>query len=251
MSIGDTLAEARRQSGLTVTQVSQQTRIRETIVRGIERGDFSACGGDFYARGHIRSIAKAVGLDPDQVVSEFDAAHGAPHAIRAAEVFEPSTPIRFKEGRRLNWSVAMVVALAAIVGFVVYHAVSGPGHPAAPSASSQHFTPPPTHPVTHRPTPGDSGDSTDTYRRELVVKLVVKSAPCWVEFTTYPDGTYVTQDTLTAGQTKTWTFKYAVSMQIGNPGAVVLTVNGRSHGSPGPVGNPITLSFHPVKQLTS
>ena len=61
MSIGDALAEARRQAGLTVTQVSQQTRIRESIIRAIEQGDFSPCGGDFYARGHIRSIARSWG----------------------------------------------------------------------------------------------------------------------------------------------------------------------------------------------
>ena len=51
MSIGDALAQARSQAGLTITQVSQRTCIRETIIRGIERDDFSACGGDFYARG--------------------------------------------------------------------------------------------------------------------------------------------------------------------------------------------------------
>ena len=56
MSIGDSLAEARRQAGLTITEVGQQTRIRESIIRGIEADDFSGCGGDFYARGHIRSI---------------------------------------------------------------------------------------------------------------------------------------------------------------------------------------------------
>ncbi len=61
MTIGDALAAGRRQAGMTVTQVSQRTCIRETIIRGIERGDFSGCGGDFYARGHIRSIARAVG----------------------------------------------------------------------------------------------------------------------------------------------------------------------------------------------
>ena len=55
MSIGETLAEARGQAGLTVAEVSQRTRIRETIIRGIERDDYSACGGDFYARGNIRS----------------------------------------------------------------------------------------------------------------------------------------------------------------------------------------------------
>src|ERR1022692_3990168 len=51
VSIGEVLAAARRQADLTITQVSQRTRIRETIIRGIEGDDFSACGADFYARG--------------------------------------------------------------------------------------------------------------------------------------------------------------------------------------------------------
>src|SRR5216683_384879 len=114
VSIGDALAEARRQAGLTITQVSQRTCIRETIIRGIERGDYSACGGDFYARGHIRSIARAVGADPDSLVREYDSAHGTPQAINAADVFEPATPIRIKERRRPNWSLAMILVLAVI-----------------------------------------------------------------------------------------------------------------------------------------
>ena len=125
MTIGDALAEARRQAGLTITQVSQRTCIRETIIRGIERNDFSACGGDFYARGHIRSIARAVGADPEPLIREYDATQGAPEAITAADVFEPSTPIKLKERRRPNWSLAMLVALAAIVGVATYHFLSG------------------------------------------------------------------------------------------------------------------------------
>jgi cytoskeletal protein RodZ len=248
VSIGDTLAEARHQAGLTITQVSQQTRIRETIIRGIEQGDFSACGGDFYARGHIKSIARAVGLDPDQVVSEFDATHGSPQAIRAAEVFEPSTPIHLKERRRLNWSVAMVAALAIIVGFVVYHAVSGPPHRATPAAVAQHSTGSSSPAARHSSSPPPP-TSTASYSRELVIKLAVKAQPCWVEFTRYPGGGYVTQLEMQAGQTRTWRFKHAVSMQIGNPGAVVLTVNGRHRLSPGAQVTPVTLSFHPVRQL--
>ena len=80
MSIGDTLAEARRQAGLTITQVSRQTRIRESIIRAIEQGDFSSCGGDFYARGHIRSIADVVGADPVPLIREYDEEHGPPGA---------------------------------------------------------------------------------------------------------------------------------------------------------------------------
>ena len=74
MSIGEVLAQARRQAGFTLTEVSQRTRIRETIIRGIESDDYSACGGDFYARGHIRSISRAVGIDPEPLIREYDAA---------------------------------------------------------------------------------------------------------------------------------------------------------------------------------
>src|SRR5215813_14833375 len=87
VSIGETLAEARRQSGLTVTQVSQQTRIRESIIRAIEQGDFSPCAGDFYARGHIRSIAEVVGVDPVPLIREYDEEHGPPGGMRAAQIF--------------------------------------------------------------------------------------------------------------------------------------------------------------------
>jgi cytoskeletal protein RodZ len=252
VSIGDTLAEARRQAGLTVTQVSQQTRIRETIIRGIERGDFSACGGDFYARGHIRSIARVVGVDPDALIAEYDAAHGAPHSIRAAEVFEPSTPIKLKEPRRrFNWSVAMVLALAVIVGYVIYHTVSSGAstkHPAASGQQQQHHAAhhsPGASPHSSSPAPPSSPPTS----KLLVIKLVVKAEPCWVEFTR-PNGVYLTQVTLPPGAMKTWRFKHSVNMQLGNPGAVVLTVNGQRRGRPGTVGNPVTLSFHPGQQFS-
>jgi cytoskeletal protein RodZ len=75
VSIGEGLAQARRRAGLTVTQVSEQTCIRETIISGIERDDYSGCGGDFYTRGHIRAIAKAVGTDPVPLIGVYDAAH--------------------------------------------------------------------------------------------------------------------------------------------------------------------------------
>ena len=78
MSIGETLAQARRGSGLTVAEVSQRTRIRETLVKGIERDDYSGCGGDFYTRGHIRAIARVVGADPEALIEEYDAARRRP-----------------------------------------------------------------------------------------------------------------------------------------------------------------------------
>ena len=116
MSIGDTLAEARRRP--VYRDAGQRAdRIRETIIRGIEQSDFSACGGDFYARGHIRSIAAAVGVRPEPLIHEYDEAHGAPPSRpAAADGLEPAAPLRIKERRSLNWSVAMILALLVVVG---------------------------------------------------------------------------------------------------------------------------------------
>ena len=81
MPIGETLTKARHQAGISVAQVSERTRIRETIIRGIEDDDYSACGGDFYARGHIRAIAKVVGTDSEPLIAEYDTIGRAPGPV--------------------------------------------------------------------------------------------------------------------------------------------------------------------------
>ena len=72
MDIGPALAEARSKAGMTVEEVSERTRIRRQLISDIERDDYSACGGDFYTRGHIRAIARAVGTDPVPLIEEYD-----------------------------------------------------------------------------------------------------------------------------------------------------------------------------------
>ncbi len=249
MSIGDALADARRQAGLTITQVSQRTCIRETIIRGMEHDDFSACGGDFYARGHIRSVARAVGADDEELIREYDAVHGAPQAIRAADVFEPATPIRIKERRRPNWSLAMVLVLAVIAGYGIYRVVdSTTSHPARTQASSGQLTPRHhTQPTRVSSTP-PATPAPPAASQSVTISLTAIQ-DCWVEFTK-PDGRFLSQAYVVGGNSKTWTFSRAVRMDIGNPGGIVLTVNGKKLGSPGAAGQPVTLSLGPGKPVT-
>ena len=77
MSVGDSLALAREAAGMSLQDVAAQTKIRPTILAAMEAGDFSACGGDAYARGQLRSIATVIGLDPASVVAEYEAEFGA------------------------------------------------------------------------------------------------------------------------------------------------------------------------------
>jgi cytoskeletal protein RodZ len=137
MTIGETLAKARRDAGLTVTQVSQRTRIRETIIRCIERDDYAPCGGDFYARGNIRSIAKVVGTDPVPLIAEYDATIREPEEITAAEALEPTMPIRAVPRRPTNWTAILAVVLLAVVGFLGFR-LAFPSHQTAVPAAESH-----------------------------------------------------------------------------------------------------------------
>ncbi len=242
MSIGEALTAARRRAGLTLTQVSQRTRIRETIIGGIERDDFSACGGDFYARGHIRAIARTVGVDGEPLVGEYDSSHGPPQASTAAGLPGPPAPLRLGQRRRPHWGVALLVVLAAVAGLVTYHLVaSGPagGAPAAarkPAVSVHRAAR--RHPAaTSTPAPPAARRGS----REVVISVTAVSEPCWADLTA--GGTTIFQGILGPGTSKTWTQRRAVTLELGNPGAVTLTVNGKSRTGLGP--DPVTLRLAP------
>lgn len=241
MSIGESLAEARRQAGLTVAEVSQRTRIRESIIRGIEQDDFSACGGDFYARGHIRSIAGVVGTDPVPLISEYDAEHGPLGSMRAAQVFEPSAPIKLRERHSPSLSLIVALVLLAIIGFTAYHLVSRGG--GARHAASGHSTSSPSAAArTGKPTPSAS---TAQASPDVVIKLTALE-DCWVQLTRSSDGSQIYMGTILAGSSMTWTEKHSVQMKLGNPGGIVLTVDGKRR--PPPANNqPVTLSFSPSR----
>jgi cytoskeletal protein RodZ len=237
VSIGNSLVEARRHSGLTITEVSQRTCIRETIIRGIERSDFSGCGGDFYARGHIRSIAGAVGAEPEPLIREYDATQGAPEAISAAEVFQPATPIKMRERRRPNWTAAMTLALLVIAGIFTYqHFASRSATTSALATGHVEQTRPrlvlpkvAKHRITpHRP-------------RRLDIRLTAKQ-DCWVQLTTAA-GQSIFSGTVYAGSTMNWIERKPVSMVIGNPTGVTVRVNGKDPVPAGSVST-VTLSLH-------
>ena len=151
MSIGATLAAARRRAGLTVGEVSHSTRVTEPIIRGIEQDDYAACGGDFYARGHIRAIARAVGEDPLPLIDEFDSTWRSAKEITAAEAFQPSMPLRKRERRRVRWAAFLAVLVLAVLGFASYKFVSGVGRERHASAAASVRPSPPSAAGTGRP----------------------------------------------------------------------------------------------------
>ncbi|WP_433468164.1 helix-turn-helix domain-containing protein [Spirillospora sp. CA-128828] len=232
MSIGETLAEERQRAGLSVTQVSLQTRIRETVIRGMEADDFSTCGGNFYARGHIRSISRVIGIDPEPLVAEFDAAHGgAPQPVSALSAFEPEQPVAFRERRSPNWSAAMALALALVV---IYGVVQVVGHGGGERRTAQQVAGTPAGPA---PAPTTSAPAqpnspvAEAPRTKVEVQVEAKRAT-WLNVRG-DKGKTLFSGMLREGDQKSFTAKKKVRMVIGVGGSVDLTVNGKELGSPG------------------
>jgi cytoskeletal protein RodZ len=144
VSIGETLAEARHQAGLSVAQVSEQTRIRPPIIRSIEADDYEACGGDFYARGDIRSIAEVVGTDAESLIQEYDQAHRASGPVAATSLDELLERSRPQWHRRPGFMLVFgLAAIVIVLGFVGYRIMGSPGTGPALSAADGNASPTP------------------------------------------------------------------------------------------------------------
>ncbi|MGI5168325.1 helix-turn-helix domain-containing protein [Spirillospora sp. CA-253888] len=250
MSIGETLTTERERAGLTVTQVSLQTRIRESVIRGIEQDDFTACGGNFYARGHIRSISRVIGIDPEPLVREYDETHGgAPQPVSVNTAFEPEQPVSFRERRSPNWSAAMAVALALVAVYaIVQVATGGP----AEQRTAQKVADSPTQPVRPATTPAPAPTTAQPQRKEPVAAAPRKNVEVRLKArrTTWVNvrgdkGRPLFSGMLRSGDVREWTAKKKISVLIGNGDGVRLTVNGKDFDSPRDNGGVLRLSFTP------
>ena len=91
--IGPDLAAARTRVGLSVDELADRTRIRPHVIESIEVDDFTPCGGDFYARGHIRTLARVLGKDPAPMLAAFDSRY-------ATAPDQPPPRLRGRAGHR-------------------------------------------------------------------------------------------------------------------------------------------------------
>ncbi|MFC7359393.1 helix-turn-helix domain-containing protein [Nocardioides astragali] len=117
--IGPELAAARTRLGLTVDQLAERTRIRPHVIEAVEVDDFEPCGGDFYARGHLRTLARVLGIDVTPLLAAYDERYA--HApINPRRVFEAELAtgangsIRGTRGGP-NWSVLVAVVMALVL----------------------------------------------------------------------------------------------------------------------------------------
>ena len=86
-SLGARLRQHRQRKGVSLKTIAQQTKIKQSLLEGLERDDVSHWPVGIFRRAYVREYAQAIGLDPDPVVREFVERYPAP-----VEVPEPPAP---------------------------------------------------------------------------------------------------------------------------------------------------------------
>jgi cytoskeleton protein RodZ len=243
MSIGSTVRTARENANMTIGELSDKTRLRPTLLSGIERDDFSTCGGNVYARGHLRTIATLIGLDANELVAQFDNAH-AP-SIESLE--DSSRSFSEVSGTKsgLPWRRLSVIAGVAALSLLVWTIVPG-FHAVTPSKPGSSI---PQAVVSQSPSPVKGTDPPPTSAvatKPGTVSVTVTSsiATSWLAASN-SSGTQLFRSMLYRGMSKTFTDAQQIYLTIGNAGGVEITVNGKNLGVPGGNLQILHLAFGP------
>ena len=249
-TVGRVLARARTAAGLAIDEVSTRTRVRVPILQAIEQDDFSRCGGDVYARGHIRAIAHCVGVDPEPLIEQYAAEH--------ADEVTPTPVVPLYEGgrmkaepRRPNWTAAMVAAIVAVVGFVGFTVASGSsgtktGAQATATATAADTPSSSTSPLGNDVPSAQPSNSAVAAAPpgKVTVKVTAEGGTSWIQATD-GNGKQLFQSSLKQGESKTWTDDKKIKLIVGNAGAVQLFVNGKDLGPAGTKGQVVRLTYTP------
>lgn len=70
--IGERLKEARLSMGISIEEASEDLKLRPSQLENIEAGNQDAFKDIFYLKYFIRDYAKYLGLDPDEVLEDFN-----------------------------------------------------------------------------------------------------------------------------------------------------------------------------------
>jgi cytoskeleton protein RodZ len=243
VSVGEELSRARQERRLTVDDVAADTMIRATLIRAIEADNFDPCGGSVYARGHIRSIARVVGIDPKPLLAEFDSSHegAAPAALTLAAAPTDHEAVARSERHGPNWAAAMVavlvlVVVAALVPLFTHHGSNSPAPNAGPGpVTHTSTTPSPTASPSHSASPPPSATAQlNTNQASMLIRVTKETT--WLSVETVA-GSLLFQGLLPAGHQKLFTAKHGLKFTIGNAPAVDIVVNGHDIGSPASSGS--------------
>lgn len=260
--LGELLRQRREALGITLEELQKRTKIRIKYLEAIEVGDFEVIPGEVYLRGFIRSVANELGIDQQEAMQAYyqenepvsepaAATPTAPPASAPAPVApvvepEPSPPprsaqlsrARKKPGKaapRLLWLLLLVGVV--IAGVYLWDKLGGQ-QPLVedpnllPPIDEQGEEPEPAPPTVQvvLQNPGGTKPIYFVQPGPLEVVLTAEGDKCWVGAQADSSAQQATLDPKGQARSLTLQAQNKITVRIGNPAALRLTINGIDQG---------------------
>lgn len=236
MASGQMLRETRESLGLTLEAAEEETKIRRKYIEALEREDYEQLPGRVYAKAFLRTYAKYLGLESEDLILEFDTSYPLNEADVEAESKGPtvSTP------RKRPPYLGVLLAAGVIAGLFAFNSFYGGGTPGGPDQAERPPISDQNQPDTSLngeddPVIEDPPENNSAQQDGVEVVLVVTERPSWIRVMV--DGVESFQGTVPPGETLDFTGRESVSFRVGDAGAVEVHLNGENLGLVGEYGD--------------
>lgn len=259
MNLGSLIAKARESAALSIEDLAGATSIRPALLRDIESNDFSHCGGQTYARGHIRNIAKCLNADE----TEFLRIYEEEQAIEKRTLHDLLAENNMRKPTtkpKVSWKSLALISIASLgiagVAQILVSNISTVEKATIDIAAADVATTEPTVSVaasaspsaseiataSQSPTPAPSQQSSFSTGTGVKVVISAVRAKSWLFVS---DATELTlfSGQMSVGATHVFTSDNRLDFKVGNAGGVDVEVNGKKLTSIGPDGAVVSLSY--------
>ena len=222
MSLGEFIQGARESAGLSIDELAERTSIRAGLLREIEKNNFVHCGGDTYARGHLRNIAPIISVDAQTLIDLYNKEHSSELRKIHDMLVENNVTRIPTERKTISWkslAIASVVLLASVAGGQIIISNSRttvtPTVSTSPTATAS-AEPSPTQTQTTEVVPSASGE----------LSLTISAARGNSNIDVVIGGASLYKGPLFQGETKSFSAPNSISIYLSNAGDLDLTLNG-------------------------
>ena len=240
MSLGSLIAKARKDAGLSLEDLAAKTNIRLSVLSEIEKNNFSHCGGETYARGHVRNIASILKADQKEFIRLYEEEQGGETRSMKDLLIENSVMRLPDEARKVSWKVLVIISVASlfVVGIaqvVISNINTNDVVGAAPTASAS-----PT--AAESPLAEPSAQSTFSTGSGVEVIIEAARAKSWL-FVSDAAGKILFSGQVSRGAVKSFSSDSQLNLKVGNAGGVDLKVNGKKVEVLGVDGEVVSVSY--------
>jgi cytoskeleton protein RodZ len=251
MSLGSVIRQARIDAGLSIDDLSERTSIRAGLIKEIESDDFTKCGGETYARGHLRNIAPHIKMDSQLLLELYEKEQSMqPRRIQEmlAENNVMTNPV---DKKTVSWktlagislsTLALLAAVQIIISNSKTTTVTNPEVVASESAIPQPSTPAEAQPTSMATTTPTVVRDTYSSGTGVSVKVSALRGNSWL-FVSDASGVTLYSGQIRNGQTLNFSASTRISLKAGNAGAVDVSVNGKPGQQIGSEGEVASLSY--------